>query len=66
MFSIKSVKKTKVFKECIGIVVFCIRDYISRIHIRSILMHFFEIPDSTEEFWKDETLQLKMKKHIKF
>ena len=47
------------------IVVFCIRDYISRILIRSILMEFSETSDCTDESRKDETcLQLfKMKKH---
>ena len=42
-----------VSKECIGIVVFCIRDYISR--ICSILMEFLETSDCTDESRKDET-----------
>ena len=53
-----------VFKECIEIVVFCTRDYISRIRIRSILMEFLETSDCTDESRKDETcLQFKMRKH---
>ena len=53
-----------VSKECIGIVVFCKRDYISRIWIRSILMAFCETTNCTDESLRDETcLQLKMKKH---
>ena len=51
-------------KECIGIVVICICDYISRIWIRSVLMKFLETSDSTDESRMDETcLQLKMKKY---
>ena len=49
--------------ECIGIV-FCIRDYISRIRILSILIEYLETSDCTDESRKDETcLQFKMKKH---
>ena len=53
----------KITRECIGIVVFCIRHYISRIRIHSILMEFLETSDCTNEFRKDETcLQFKMNK----
>ena len=41
----------------------CMRDYISRIQIHSILIEFLETSDFTDESRKDETcLQLKMKK----
>ena len=47
-----------VFKECIGTVVFCMRDYISRIRIRSILITFFwkllivlKSPESTKHVY---------------
>ena len=40
--------KTQQYRECIGIVVFCIRDYISRIRIRSSLMEFLETSDCTD------------------
>jgi len=49
----------------IGIVIFWIRDYISRIWIHSILKEFLETSDCTDKSRKDETcLQLKMKKHF--
>ena len=40
-FWYKSSSFSEYFKECIGMVVFCIRDYISRIRIRSILINIF-------------------------
>ena len=44
---------------------FCIRDYISRIRIRSILIEFLETSDCTDESRKDETcLQFKMNKYF--
>ena len=51
-------------KECIGIVVFCIRDYVSWIRIRSISIEFLETSNCTDKSRKDEIcLQLNMKKH---
>ena len=51
-------------KEYIGIVVFCIHDYISWILIHSIWINFLETSDFTDESRKDGTyVQLKMKKH---
>ena len=48
-----------------GIVAFCIRDYTSRIRIRSILIEFLETSDCTDESRKDETcLQSKMQEHF--
>ena len=40
--------------ECIGIFVFCIRDYISRIRIRSVSMNFLEISNCTADYRGDE------------
>ena len=55
----------EVSREYIGIVVFCIRDYISRIRVRSILMKFLETSDCTDVSRKDETcLQFKMNKYF--
>ena len=55
----------RVSKQCTGIVVFCIRDYVSRIQIHYILMFFFFLTsDFTDESRKNEiSLQLKIKKH---
>ena len=46
--------------QAYGIVVFCIRDYISRIQIHLILMEFLETSDCTDESRKEESyLQFK-------
>ena len=46
---------SRVSNECIGIVVFCIPDYIPRIQINSILMKFLGTSDCTDESREEET-----------
>ena len=63
-----------VSRECIGIIVFCIRDYISRIRIRSTLMKFLDTSDCTDESrrtkhvcnlrWRSITSELKKSLNI--